>query len=123
MYTLLEGADGPPDLVIVVGGFNSSNTGQLLEISSRYAPAYHIREAADLTSATTLIHKPYMRDPVVGEAWLGAVEARRRAGEAVTIGFTGGASTPNRVIGEAMIRALSFLGVAESHIDAVVNAG
>lgn len=91
------------DLVIVIGGFNSSNTNHLCEMASGYAPAYHIDEAGCILSAQSIRHKPVgSSEPVITERWLPQGPVR--------IGLTAGASTPNRVIGDAIGRILEVRG-------------
>ncbi len=92
------------DVVIVIGGFNSSNTTHLCEIASQYAPAYHIDEANGILSAAEIRHKPVRETaPVVSQGWL--------PDGPVTIGITAGASTPNRVIGDAIERIVQIRGL------------
>lgn len=91
------------DLMIVIGGFNSSNTTHLLEIASRSVPSYHVEDAACLLSAREIRHKPLTSAaPVVTEGWLPAGRVR--------IGLTAGASTPNSEIGAAIARVFTFRG-------------
>jgi len=91
------------DLMIVIGGFNSSNTTHLLEIASRSVPSYHIENASCLLSADEIRHKPFARfTPLVTRDWLPKGPAR--------IGITAGASTPNSEIGAAIERIFLFRG-------------
>ena len=91
------------DRVIVIGGFNSSNTAHLCEIASQYAPSYHIDEANCIISGRQIRHKPVNQSaPVVSEGWFPAGPA--------TIAVTAGASTPNRVIGDAIERLVQAKG-------------
>jgi 4-hydroxy-3-methylbut-2-enyl diphosphate reductase len=84
-----------PDLLIVIGGYNSSNTNHLAALASRRVPTYHIEDASCIASADRLRHKPY------GEG--GEIEARGWLPSGpVTIGLTAGASTPNNKIGEVV---------------------
>lgn len=93
------------DLIIVVGGFNSSNTGHLVEIAATYAPAYHIEDASYLVSATELRHKrPGAAGIDTERNWLPPLPLR--------IGFTGGASTPNRAVGQAIQRMVELCGLS-----------
>ncbi len=88
------------DLVIILGGFNSSNTNHLCEIASQFTAAYHIDDAGCILSAEEIRHKPAGRhEPVVTREWLPA--------KPLIIGVTAGASTPNRVIGDAIERLLA----------------
>jgi 4-hydroxy-3-methylbut-2-enyl diphosphate reductase len=104
------------DLMIVIGGFNSSNTSHLVEISSRTTPTFHIEDAENLISPTWIRHKPFgQHTPVVVEGWL-------QEGPLV-IGLTAGASTPNSEIGRSVHRLLRFRGVAEEVIAEISGAG
>ena len=90
-------------LVIVIGGFNSSNTNHLCEMAAQHVPAYHIDEASCILSAEEIRHKPPTHpEPVVTRGWLPAGP--------ITIGITAGASTPNRVIGDAIERMVKVRG-------------
>jgi 4-hydroxy-3-methylbut-2-enyl diphosphate reductase len=95
----------PPDLAIVIGGFNSSNTGHLAEICSERCPTFHVETAEDLLSAAEIRHRPIgRREPATARAWLpdGPVE----------IGLTAGASTPDREIGRVIERLCTLRGVS-----------
>ncbi len=100
---ILELVREPADVVIVIGGFNSSNTSHLSEIASQHAPTYHIDEADCILSARQIRHKPVGKaEPVVSDGWLPPGP--------VTVAVTAGASTPNRVIGDAIERILMARG-------------
>jgi 4-hydroxy-3-methylbut-2-enyl diphosphate reductase len=98
-----------PDLVLIVGGFNSSNTGHLREIASTFAPSYHVDGAECLLSAETIRHKP------AGSGEL-AFEENWLPGGNLTVGLTAGASTPNRVTAEVIERLLELRGAGMSQI-------
>lgn len=90
----------PLDLMIVVGGYNSSNTGHLVEISLEFCPAYHVKDAACILSNRRIRHKKALTlDVIETEPWLPEGP--------VTMGITAGASTPNRVIEEVLNRILA----------------
>jgi len=98
-----------PDLVLIVGGFNSSNTGHLREIASTFAPSYHVDGAECLLSSDTLRHKPTRSSGLAFEEnWL--------PGGKLTVGLTAGASTPNRVTAEVIERLLELRGADTSEI-------
>lgn len=87
------------DLMMVVGGYNSSNTGHLVEISLEFCPAYHVKDAGCILSKDEIEHKPVAQmEPVRTRGWLPSGKA--------TIGVTAGASTPNRVIEEVIKRII-----------------
>ncbi len=92
------------DLMIIIGGYNSSNTNNLAKIASKYTRAYHIQDPACIVSADEIRHKPIgSKEEVVSRGWLpdGPVE----------IGITAGASTPNNKIGEAIEKILACRGL------------
>lgn len=95
----------PPDLMIVIGGFNSSNTGHLVEICAERVPTFHVEGPEGLVSATTIRHRPVHGGDLVETAdWLPA--------RAVVVGLTAGASTPDREIGRLIGRLLELRGIA-----------
>lgn len=93
--------DGKLDLMLVIGGYNSSNTSHLLELAKAKVPAYHICDAGEILSLDEIRHQPFgSKETVITKGWL--KENKQ------TIGLTAGASTPNRAIGET-IRRIAFL--------------
>jgi 4-hydroxy-3-methylbut-2-enyl diphosphate reductase len=97
----------PLDAMIVVGGFNSSNTISLAALCAEKAPTYHVEDAAHIDPVANAIHhRPagtHHRE-VVTRDWLPA------AGP-VQIGITAGASTPNNRIGEAVSNIFATRGI------------
>jgi 4-hydroxy-3-methylbut-2-enyl diphosphate reductase len=94
------------DLMIVIGGYNSSNTCNLARICAERARTYHISDPECLVSAREVRYRP------VGQPSTGAVREATAvdwlpAGN-VTIGLTAGASTPNNIIGEVIERLTAF---------------
>ena len=104
--------ENPPDLMLVVGGYNSSNTTHLAALAASHGVrTYHIEDASGIDAeAGTIRHQPVRqkRDVVEGD-WLG---------EARVIGITAGASTPNNKIGETLVRVAATAGVS---IDALLR--
>jgi 4-hydroxy-3-methylbut-2-enyl diphosphate reductase len=96
----------PLDVMVVVGGYNSSNTCHLAALVHQHGiPTYHIEdaEAVDVTSGA-IRHQPIgSKSEVVTGGWLGS---------AANIGITAGASTPNNKVGETMARICAVAGVS-----------
>ena len=91
----------PIDLMVVIGGYNSSNTCNLARICAETRPTYHIADASGLLSATHIQHKPVGgKHEVTTSGWL--------PGGPVAIGLTSGASTPDNIV-ETVIRRLDSL--------------
>ncbi len=100
LFNLLE---HPLDVMIIVGGYNSSNTNNLAIIAARRVPkSYHIA-SGDHINGNVIRHKPPgtpldPREEVEEEGWLPEGPVR--------VGLTAGASTPNSQIGLAIRRIL-----------------
>jgi len=111
VVSLLEVAD--LDLMLVIGGYNSSNTRNLARLTRHRVPTYHIADATSLISSRELRHRPV--DPVdARQTAPSTVVPEKRAenwlpsGRAVTIGLTAGASTPDAIVGEVIGRLATF---------------
>jgi 4-hydroxy-3-methylbut-2-enyl diphosphate reductase len=90
------------DLMIVIGGYNSSNTCNLARICGAVRPTFHISDPDCLVSSDEIRHRPVGgKSEVVTRAWLPPAGA-------VSIGLTSGASTPDNLVGEAVARLESF---------------
>ncbi|KAJ8600831.1 hypothetical protein CTAYLR_006413 [Chrysophaeum taylorii] len=86
------------DFILVVGGFDSSNTAHLVEIPhNKGITAFHINEASCISSSNTLRHRLLDGSVVTTENWL-------PADRPVKIGVTSGASTPDAYVEEALER-------------------
>ena len=93
------------DLMVVIGGFNSSNTTQLQQIAiERGIPSYHIDSAERIGSGNQLEHKPLHRDLEVTENWLPS--------GAIVVGITSGASTPDKVVEDVIEKIFELKAVA-----------
>ncbi len=103
---VLELIEDPLDVMIVIGGYNSSNTNHLAKICSDRRTTYHIADASCIdANAGTIRFKPVgYNDEVVKADWLS--ESVR------TVGVSAGASTPNNKIGEAIERVLKTRGAS-----------
>jgi 4-hydroxy-3-methylbut-2-enyl diphosphate reductase len=91
------------DLMLVIGGYNSSNTCNLARICAETRPTFHIADPDCLLSVEAIRHRPVgTKAEVVTEGWLPT------AGP-VTLGLTSGASTPDNLVGAAIATLESFL--------------
>lgn len=95
-------ADEPLQLMVVIGGYNSSNTCNLARICAGSVPTFHIADPGCLISATEIRHRP------IGLPSTSAANDRLTrdwlpAGD-VVMGLTAGASTPNNLVGQAIRR-------------------
>ncbi len=104
----------PPDCMVVVGGYNSSNTCHLAALAESHGvPTFHIEDAAcvDVESGALRYQPVGKKEESVTHDWLDEVH---------NIGITAGASTPNNKIGETVSRIATVAGV---DLDAVVGDG
>jgi 4-hydroxy-3-methylbut-2-enyl diphosphate reductase len=91
------------DLMIVIGGYNSSNTCNLARICAAERPTFHIADPDCLISATDIRHRPVdMKQETTTAGWLPSGP--------VTIGLTSGASTPDNLVGTAVEKLSEFCG-------------
>jgi 4-hydroxy-3-methylbut-2-enyl diphosphate reductase len=98
----------PIDLMVVLGGYNSSNTFNLARICSARVPTFHIADPGGLVSAREVRHRPVDgKREIVTSGWLPAGP--------VTVGLTAGASTPDNLVGDVIRRldALANEGAAD----------
>ena len=94
----------PLDLMIVLGGYNSSNTCNLARICAERVPTFHIADPDGLASTDVIRHKPvHGKQEVTSRAWLPSGQ--------IAVGLTSGASTPDNLV-EAVIRRLETLANA-----------
>ena len=86
------------DLMVVIGGFNSSNTTHLQEIAiEKDIPSYHIDSEKRILSGNKIEHKPLEKEIEKKEDWLPDGK--------IVVGITSGASTPDKVV-EAVIERI-----------------
>jgi len=96
----------PVDLMIVIGGYNSSNTCNLARICAESRTTYHIADPSCLVSPNEIHHRPIgAKTEATSTGWL-------PAGGDVHIGLTSGASTPDNLVGEAILKLAQFTDVS-----------
>ncbi len=87
------------DLMLVIGGYNSSNTCNLARICGAKVPTYHIANPDGMLSAQEIRHRSIgEKREVVTQGWLPAEGS-------VRLGLTSGASTPDNLV-EVVVRKL-----------------
>jgi 4-hydroxy-3-methylbut-2-enyl diphosphate reductase len=104
---VLKLIEEPLDLMVVVGGYNSSNTCHLAAlVHSRGVRTFHIEDAEGVDPAAgTIRHQPVgTKREQVDADWLG---------DARLIGITAGASTPNNKVGETIARICRAAGLED----------
>jgi 4-hydroxy-3-methylbut-2-en-1-yl diphosphate reductase len=101
----------PLDAMLVIGGYNSSNTISLAAICAEKVPTYHVEDATciDPERGTIRHWNAGRKAEVESSDWL-------RASGALRVGLTAGASTPNNKIGDAVARVLATRGLGPDDI-------
>ena len=99
----------PLDLMVVIGGYNSSNTGNLARLCAERVTTFHIAEPGCLLSANEIRHRAIGAPSTthvpeqISRDWFPAGP--------VSVGLTAGASTPNNLVGEVIERLERFAAV------------
>ena len=105
----------PMDILLVVGGYNSSNTTHLAEIGQENLPTFFIRNAKCMESLESIIHYDLEQKKEVQSAYTGML----LKDQPVIIGVTAGASCPNNLIESTIIRALELRGISHEQLEAI----
>jgi 4-hydroxy-3-methylbut-2-enyl diphosphate reductase len=96
----------PLDVLLVVGGYNSSNTTHLVEIGEQQLPTFFIRTAECLTSLEEIVHFDLHL-----KAEKTSYSGKLASDEPVMIGITAGASCPNNLIEDTLLRVFALRGI------------
>jgi 4-hydroxy-3-methylbut-2-enyl diphosphate reductase len=106
----------PLDVLLVVGGYNSSNTTHLVEIGEQQLPTFFIRTADCLKSLEQIVHFD-LHLKAEKESY-----STKLAGDGpVTVGITAGASCPNNLIEDTVLRVFGLRGVDADAVRAALN--
>jgi 4-hydroxy-3-methylbut-2-enyl diphosphate reductase len=101
--------EAPMNLLLVIGGYNSSNTSHLAEMGEAKLPTYFIRNAGRLESANRIVHfDQHAKKEIVTENWLPE--------RPLTVGLTAGASCPNNLIEETILRLYELHGIGAEQL-------
>jgi 4-hydroxy-3-methylbut-2-enyl diphosphate reductase len=95
------------DVMVVVGGYNSSNTISLAALCAERVPTFHIADPDEIDVATNSVRYRLIgaqHNEAIASPWLSPEGT-------LTIGITAGASTPNNKIGESVARIFAIRGV------------
>ncbi len=107
---LRELLDVPMNLLLVVGGYNSSNTSHLAEMGEEKLPTYFVRNATRLVSDKEILHYDlHQREEVIAQEWLPKGK--------VVVGITAGASCPNNLIEETLVRLYELRGISREELE------
>ena len=99
----------PLDLLLVVGGYNSSNTSHLAEMGEARLPTYFIKNAAKMVSDQLIQHyDQHKHQEVETRGWLPAGK--------ITVGVTAGASCPNNLIEDTIQRVFELRGISVQQV-------
>src|SRR5271170_1442609 len=93
------------DLLLVVGGYNSSNTSHLAEMGEAQLPTYFIKNAGKMVSDKLIVHyNQHLHKEVETRDWLPS--------GSITVGITAGASCPNNLIEDTIRRLFELRGIS-----------
>jgi len=109
----------PPEVMIVIGGYNSSNTNHLAHLCRQHTTTFHVSDGACIDAVSGAIrHKPVLdahAPEVTDTHWLPE--------GAFSLGITAGASTPNNKIGEVVSRVLQIRGITFDIAEPISRTG
>jgi 4-hydroxy-3-methylbut-2-enyl diphosphate reductase len=95
----------PLNLLLVIGGYNSSNTSHLAEMGEAKLPTYFIKNAAKMISDKLILHYDQDKhEELESLDWLPSGK--------ITVGITAGASCPNNLIEDAIRRLFELRGIS-----------
>jgi 4-hydroxy-3-methylbut-2-enyl diphosphate reductase len=108
---LRELLDVPLNLLLVVGGYNSSNTSHLAEMGEEKLPTYFVRNASRLVSKQEILHYDlHEKKEIIARDWLPEGP--------IVVGITAGASCPNNLIEETLVRLYDLRGISRDQLEA-----
>jgi 4-hydroxy-3-methylbut-2-enyl diphosphate reductase len=94
----------PLDLLIVIGGYNSSNTSHLAEMGEARLATYFIKNAAKMSDKLIVHYDQHKKKEVETPNWLPSGK--------VTLGITAGASCPNNLIEDVIRKLCELRGIS-----------
>lgn len=109
---LFEMLRKPMDLLLVVGGYNSSNTTHLVEIGEQQLPTFFIRDASCLKSLEQIVHYDLHQKTEITSDY----SSLFLGDKPVTIGITAGASCPANLIEDTIMKVFELRGVSREEL-------
>jgi 4-hydroxy-3-methylbut-2-en-1-yl diphosphate reductase len=109
--SLFDMLQKPMDVLMVVGGYNSSNTTHLVEIGEKQLPTFFIRTAECLKSVSEIMHFDLHRKEEIA-----GYSAKLGTDVPVTVGVTAGASCPNNLIEDTILRVFELRGISKEEV-------
>ena len=105
----------PPDVMLVIGGYNSSNTQALVRICSARCPTYYVESPECIDPSTGALTHRALGSPTSETLvdWLAGKGGR------LTLGITAGASTPDSVVAKSIERVLASRGSSVADLQSV----
>jgi len=95
----------PLQLLLVIGGYNSSNTSHLAEMGESRLPTFFIKNAAKIKSDSLIVHyDQHKHQEIETVDWLPSGK--------ITVGITAGASCPNNLIEDTIRRLFELRGIS-----------
>ena len=95
----------PMNLLVVIGGYNSSNTSHLAEMGESKLPTYFLKNAAKMQSDNLIVHyDQHKKQEVETSGWLPSGK--------INVGITAGASCPNNLIEDTIRRLFELRGIS-----------
>ena len=109
---LFEMLTAPMDILLVVGGYNSSNTTHLVEIGQEELPTFFIQDADCLSSLETIAHYDLTQKTEIQSDYPETLLAE----QPLVIGVTAGASCPSNLIEATILRAFELRGISKDQV-------
>jgi 4-hydroxy-3-methylbut-2-enyl diphosphate reductase len=109
---LFDLLDEPMDMLLVVGGYNSSNTTHLVEIGNEHLPTFFIHNAACLHSLEEIVHFDLHEKREITGDYSGVLMSNKP----IVVGVTAGASCPNNLIEDTILKVFELRGVPAEQV-------
>lgn len=115
--SLFELLKSPLDMILVVGGYNSSNTTHLVEIAEKHVPTFFISTSECLRSMEEIIHFDLKQKKEIASGYASLMNPEAP----LTVGITAGASCPSNLIEDALNRIFALRGVTGEELAAALK--